>query len=82
MNAVSQVNKFLNTSCSEEVCAAIADACSFSKLKKADEEVKKNPFYEKTKIQMYRKGMKKQLLVEALVKLFLFSVFNKRYDII
>ncbi|KAK6181396.1 hypothetical protein SNE40_009253 [Patella caerulea] len=55
---VKGLAKFLETDVSDELCEAIVDACSFNKLKKANDEVKDDfikPFMKEGR-SLYRKG--------------------------
>ena len=58
MAAVKQMARFLGLEVSDSLCADIAEACSFKKLKKAD-EVKDIPvkhLFNNENPQLYRKG--------------------------
>ena len=56
--AVKQIARFLGQEVSDSLCADIAEACSFNKLKKAD-ETKDTPvrhLFKGDNPQLYRKG--------------------------
>ena len=70
---VMKLNDFLGLGRSRELCAQIADACGFSKLKVANEEFKSNifkPLWKEGSAGFYRKGSVEDQLV-GLAGLFL-----------